>query len=63
MKNREMEKQVLSARFMLCIADHARIATVNLPVRFAQSVPCFEFFLTMLFKKFCALVETEDRML
>lgn len=50
MKNREMEKQVLSARFMLGTADRARIAIVNL---FGQSVPRFEmFFKTMLFKNY-----------
>lgn len=48
MKNREMEKQVLSARFMLSTADHARIAIVKL---FGQSR--FEmFFITMLFKSY-----------
>lgn len=50
MKNREMEKQVLSAWFMLGTADRARIAIVNL---FGQSVPYLEmFFITMLFKNY-----------
>lgn len=56
MKNREKEKQVFCAGFVLCTADHARIAIVSLPVLFGQSVPCFEmFFITMLFKKLCSL--------
>lgn len=35
---------MISARFMLCTADYAIIAIVNLPVLFGQSLPCFEVF-------------------
>lgn len=64
MNSKEIEKQVLNARFMLCTADHAGITIVNLPILFGKSVPCFHmFFIAMLSKKLCALVATEDWML
>lgn len=49
---------------MLCTADYAIIAIVNLPVLFGQSLPCFEvFFYNNVIKKSGALLATEDWML